>query len=147
MDKQYVDQVLPWVGRIERQFSILMREGLIPLNISYPEFRMVGMLWGEEAGLAQKDLASRLGLDASGVSVTLKGLEKKSHVERVRDADDARIVRVKCTPQAYKMESVLAVYQEQEEAAVSGLSASEKNQLLELLQKVSGNLSEKSGLL
>ncbi len=147
MDAKFDQNVLPWIGRIERQFSILMKEALAPLDLTYPEFRMVGILWGEEEGHSQKYLAARLGLDASAVSVTLKSLEKNKIVERVRDQNDARIVRVKCAPKAYEMTQVLSAYSEQEMSATSGFSDTEKQQLLQLLARVSQNLSQKTGLL
>lgn len=147
MSPDYTDQIMPWVGRIERQFSILMKEALGPLDITYPEFRMVGILLEEDEGLSQKYLAARLGLDASGVSVSLKRLEKKEIVERVRDPDDARIVRVKCTPKVYGMTEILDAYRAQEVCASENLSPEDKAQLTRLLSVVSENLSQKTGVL
>ena len=147
MDDQYKKLVLPWVGRIERQFSILMRDALAQHDITYPEFRLVGMLWGEVDGYSQKQLAKRLGQDASGISVTLKRLEKKGLVERIRDPDDARVYRVKCTSLVYEMEVVTNALVAQEELAVHGLEQDDVATLIELLSEISKNLSQKTGVM
>ncbi len=147
MDDQYKNLVLPWVGRIERQFSILMREALAEHDLTYPEFRLIGMLWGEDEGYSQKHLAARLGQDASGISVILKRLEKKGMVERIRAPEDARVYRVKCTPLVYQLETVTRALGTQEAIAVQGLKPDEISILTNMLEKVSLNLSEKTGVL
>ncbi|MFC7290169.1 MarR family winged helix-turn-helix transcriptional regulator [Hirschia litorea] len=146
MDQQFSNQILPWIGRIERHFSILMRDALAPIGVTYAEFRLVGLLFEEAQGVPQKVLAARLGLDASGISVTLKALEKKGIVVRERDKDDARILRVKCTPKAYEMKQVIEAFSAQELVAVEGLSSDDVKVLLGLLKRVSGNLGRKTGV-
>ncbi len=146
MDQQFTNQILPWIGRIERHFSILMRDALAPIGVTYAEFRLVGLLFEEAEGVPQKFLAARLGLDASGISVTLKALEKKGIIVRERDKDDARILRVKCTPKAYEMKQVIEAFHAQELVAVEGLSSDDVEALVSLLKRVSGNLGRKTGV-
>lgn len=146
MNTQFLSQVLPWVGRIERHFSILMRDVLAPIGVTYPEFRLIGLLIDETEGVSQKDLAARLGLDASGISITLKALEKRGLIARERDKEDARIMRVKCTPSADELNQVFQALSTQEAIAVKGMTPMEIDALTNLLGRVSENLSQKTGV-
>jgi len=141
MDPKFANMVLPWIGRIERLFSIAMSDGLSKVGLTYAEFRLVGLLWGEEGGVSQRDLAASLGQDASGISVLLKRLEEKGVVERGRDKKDARVIKVKCTPKVYEETHVVEHCEKIEEEATRGMSDEEKAQLVVLLQKVANNLN------
>ncbi len=128
------------IGRVERLTGLLLSERLAAFDLTYPEFRIVGVLLGEPQGITQKALASKLGLDPSSVSVAIARLEKKGVVVRVRDQADLRNMRVRCAAQIPRFGEVMAAVSELEEQAMRGLAPEERTLLAGLLRRVAANL-------
>lgn len=66
---------------------------LAPLGLTYPQYIVMLVLW-EGDGLSVSQLGERLALDSGTLTPLLKRLEENGMVERRRDADDERVVRV-----------------------------------------------------
>ncbi|EJL92405.1 transcriptional regulator [Herbaspirillum sp. CF444] len=62
---------------------------LAPLNLTYPQYLVMVVLW-EEEGIGMKDLAERLHLDAGSVTPLVKRLEVNGYVIRSRNPHDER---------------------------------------------------------
>jgi DNA-binding MarR family transcriptional regulator len=62
---------------------------LAPLNLTYPQYLVMVVLW-EEEGLGIKDIAERLGQDSGSVTPLLKRLEAVGYVIRNRNPQDVR---------------------------------------------------------
>lgn len=69
---------------------------LDPLGLTYPQYLAMLALW-ENDGLAVSELGERLFLDSGTVTPLLKRLEAAGLVQRERDAQDERRVRVHLT--------------------------------------------------
>jgi DNA-binding MarR family transcriptional regulator len=69
---------------------------LEPLGITYPQYVTLLALW-EEDGVSVKHLGERLALDSATTTPLLKRLEQEGIVERRRDEEDERVVRVYLT--------------------------------------------------
>ena len=69
---------------------------LEPLGLTYPQYLAMLALW-ENDGLAVSELGERLFLDSGTVPPLLKRLESAGLVQRERDAQDERRVRVHLT--------------------------------------------------
>ena len=69
---------------------------LDPLGLTYPQYLVMITLWDED-GQKVKSLGDRLGLDSGTLSPLLKRLEQAGLVERRRDREDERQVRVTLT--------------------------------------------------
>jgi len=69
---------------------------LAPLGITYPQYLVMLVLW-EQDGLSVSQLGERLALDSGTLTPLLKRLEAAGHVQRLRDADDERRVRLRLT--------------------------------------------------
>jgi DNA-binding MarR family transcriptional regulator len=96
-DPRLLEMILPLLARCERLSGELIQERLSGFGLSYGEFRLLGHLSGEAAGLNQKVLAARMGLDPSSISVALVPLERQGLVKRTRDPKDRRNVIVRLT--------------------------------------------------
>jgi len=59
------------------------------LNLTYPQFLVMVVLW-EEEGIGMKDLADRMGLDAGSVTPLVKRLEANGYVIRSVNPHDER---------------------------------------------------------
>ncbi|MBL8743832.1 MAG: MarR family transcriptional regulator [Myxococcales bacterium] len=66
---------------------------LEPLGLTYPQYLVMLVLW-EGEGISVKQLGERLALDSATLTPLLKRLEQQALVERSRDPDDERVVRV-----------------------------------------------------
>jgi len=69
---------------------------LEPLGLTYPQYLVLLVLW-ERDGLPVRELGARLALDSGTLTPLLKRLERQGLVERVRGADDERVVRIHLT--------------------------------------------------
>jgi MarR family transcriptional regulator, organic hydroperoxide resistance regulator len=69
---------------------------LAPLELTYPQYLVMLALW-EEDGLSVKRLGDLLALDSGTLTPLLKRLEQRGAVERLRDEEDERVVRIRLT--------------------------------------------------
>ncbi|CAH0352557.1 MarR family winged helix-turn-helix transcriptional regulator [Aquabacterium sp. CECT 9606] len=69
---------------------------LAPLGLTYPQYLVMMVLW-EHADLTVNDLGKRLQLDSGTLTPLLKRLEAAGLVQRQRDQQDERRVRVTLT--------------------------------------------------
>jgi DNA-binding MarR family transcriptional regulator len=77
---------------------------LDPLRLTYPQYLVMISLW-EEDGQKVKALGDRLGLDSGTLSPLLKRLEQAGLVERRRDREDERQVRVTLTAEGQALQA------------------------------------------
>jgi DNA-binding MarR family transcriptional regulator len=79
-----------------RAFTRAYAPLLAPLGLTYPQYLSMLVLW-EEDGLSVKTLGERLALDSATLTPLLKRLQQQRLVERRRDSEDERVVRVHLT--------------------------------------------------
>lgn len=97
-------------------------------------------LW-EQGAMSQTEIANRLGVKPSTITVSLKSLEKAGFVTRERDIDDQRIVRVNTTKEGTALQKpVHAVWSRLEDRTLTGLSRADAKELDRLLSKVVSQL-------
>ncbi|TNC23454.1 MarR family transcriptional regulator [Amycolatopsis alkalitolerans] len=90
------DQVCFALYAASRAVTSLYRPLLDELNLTYPQYLVMMVLW--EHGSSQvKDLGAALSLDSGTLSPLLKRLEKLEYVRRERRSDDERSVCVTLT--------------------------------------------------
>ncbi|MEH6345421.1 MAG: MarR family transcriptional regulator [Bermanella sp.] len=92
--------ILPSISKVQRLFSIILESKIRPLNLTLAEFRIVGLLMGEEQGFSQKQLAQKLSISSPSLSVSIASLEKKQWLQRINDEHDMRVKRVRIHPGA-----------------------------------------------
>lgn len=93
------------------------------------------------AGITQEELAMHIGVDKSNVTRTLAHLEADGYVERRPHPTDRRSVQVYPTDQAYEMlPAIVEVQSDWRAVLTQGLSAEEKEQLADLLERVEDNI-------
>ena len=80
------------------EMTKLYRPLLEPLNLTYPQYLVMLVLW-EQSGILVKELGARLHLDSGTLTPLLKRLEKAGFVRRQRDPRDERGVLVSLTKQ------------------------------------------------
>jgi len=60
------------ISKIQRLSSAKLEDSLKEHDLSLSEFRIVGLLLGEERGYSQKDLANLLGITSASLSVSIQ---------------------------------------------------------------------------
>ncbi|MED1865992.1 MarR family transcriptional regulator [Fictibacillus nanhaiensis] len=80
----------------EREITKLYRELLKELNVTYPQYLVLLLLW-EKHSLSVKELGQRLFLDSGTLTPMLKRMEINGLVERKRSAQDERSVIISVT--------------------------------------------------
>jgi DNA-binding MarR family transcriptional regulator len=88
----------------QRAFTRTYAELLEPLGLTYPQYLVFLALW-ERDGRAVNDLGGCLALDSGTLTPLLKRLEQRGLVERMRDRQDERVVKIHLTPQGRALRS------------------------------------------
>jgi DNA-binding MarR family transcriptional regulator len=111
----------------------LIQSSLNELNLTYPQFLVLSVLW-EEDGLKVNEIGKRLHLDSGTLTPLLKKLEAMNYVKRQRGEADERTVHVELT---YPGKSLQAKVQDvigplnEKFIAASELNLTELNQSLQ----------------
>lgn len=74
----------------------LIQTSLNELNLTYPQFLVLSVLWDED-GLQVNEIGKRLYLDSGTLTPLLKKLEAMNYVKRQRGTVDERTVYVELT--------------------------------------------------
>jgi DNA-binding MarR family transcriptional regulator len=119
-------------GRSAQEFGKL----LAPLNFTPPDAGILRLL-GRSPGLSQQELARRLDMHASRLVAVIDSLENRGLVARVINVDDRRLYSLQITEAGREALSAIGrVARAHDDAICSGLTAAERVQLGELLQKL-----------
>ena len=86
-----------------RAMTAAYRPILTELNLTYPQYLVLLVLWEEERVTVGR-LGERLQLDSGTLSPLLKRLEANGFVRRERSQDDERLVDVTLTPAGRRLE-------------------------------------------
>lgn len=96
----------------------------------------------ERDGVTQLDLVNTTGLKAPTISITLRNMERDGIVRREKNNNDRRETHVFLTDKGREMfKQAVAAYEEAEKVMLAGLSDKELKAIVELMGKMSANLS------
>lgn len=107
-------------------------------GLTYTQYITLLVLW-EQDSLSVSELGNKLLLDSGTLTPLLKKLEKSQLIERVRDKDDERIVKVYLTEKGRMLqESFLELPQKM--FCNSGIKLEEAINLKTMLNRLLGNI-------
>ncbi len=112
-------------------FTRVYKPLLDPLGLTYPQYLVMLVLW-EQENLTVKEIGERLFLDSGTLTPLLKRLQSAGLVERTRDANDERQVRITLTDKGRAIEGQVSAITD-ELVCVIGRS---EEKLLALTQEV-----------
>lgn len=109
------------------------------LNLTYPQYLVMSVLW-EEDGLLVHKIGQKLHLDSGTLTPLLKKLERMNYVKRTRNEADERTVSIQLTYPGKSLQSkalellkpLEEIYSEIENPELSTLN----NSLRSLLEKI-----------
>ena len=90
--------------RTSRAMTGLYRELLADLDLTYPQYLVMRLLW-QRGTLAVGEIGEVLGLDYGTLSPLLKRLQSAGLIERRRRSDDERSVDIALTPSGRALEA------------------------------------------
>lgn len=88
------------VWRLSMKWRVAVDRALAPVGLTHAQYVLLSSLYGmRRAGLhpSQRELAEHTGLEALYVSKLARSLEADGLIERTRDPDDTRAVRLALT--------------------------------------------------
>ncbi len=132
--------LLSRIARFSRLCAKLMEQHLAPLDITYQEVRIAGLLMGE-TDITQKELAEKLSVRAATLSVAIKKLEAQGLVERRTSNDDKRIQHLRLKPNK-KISKVDKVLDDVESLVCHGISAKDLATAQAVIQKLIKNAQQ-----
>jgi len=132
--------MVPSISKIQRLLTPLLEKALKKPGISLAEFRIVGILMGEESGFSQKQLAEKLGISSPSLSVSINKLENKQWVVRINDHQDQRIKRIALAPKA-NFESIYHLIMALESQATAGITEKDLKTTQRVLEKMLENIN------
>src|SRR5947207_6043374 len=92
------------VQRTADQFTRVLTEALKPADISPTQYNALRILQGAgKDGWSCSEVAERMVTRDPDITRLIDRLERRGLVQRVRSAEDRRIVRVRITPQGSKI--------------------------------------------
>ena len=113
-------------------------------GLSEGRFILLFLLEAAGGGIAPKTLAEQAGITRATVTGLLDGLEREGLIERQADTEDRRALKIQLTS---KGKLIAKEVFDQHSRWISGLfgnlSFEERDQLTQLLEKVSNNLTNK----
>jgi DNA-binding MarR family transcriptional regulator len=134
------------VGRLYgRQFDQLSR---VELGLSRAQCRLIAQVAWNESGQppTQAELAQNLDLTPMAVATLVDRMEAAGWIARRPSATDRRANAIVLQPSAVAaLDKAIAVGDRVQEAALAGFDASERKQLVSMLQRVRANLQGDAG--
>lgn len=111
-------------------------------GITLPRFDLMAQLERHPEGLRMGELSKRMMVTGGNITGITDQLEQEQLVVRVADSKDRRAYSVKLTPAGHQAFAQMAgVHEAWVAELLSGLSAEEKNQMINLLAQVKGHLN------
>ena len=119
-------------------------KGMGPGHRAFPRERvLVTILYADENGLRQKDLAAELGIHAPALTEQIDRLEGDRYLERVANPDDRRSTLIRLTEKGRARAYEVADERAERAAAIcAALTEEEKDTLIALLDKLFADADE-----
>ncbi len=131
------------LGRVCRLVGRSRRMKLESIGLHHAQGMILAQLWHHHDGMSQRALAQGLHISPPTASNTLQRMERDGWIERRRDQDDQRVVRVYLTDKARSLhQEAHASFRELDQEMSSVLSAEEQEIFRESLLKVHRYLNQ-----
>lgn len=124
--------------RAQQSVHQLFKAEVAPFGVTPGQYAVLQCLW-DENGQTAKQIADRLGLDASTVTGILDRMEQKGLIEKRVDPKDRRALKVLLTPKGEGLKDPLnEAIDSANRKALQGLSEEESETLRRILMNMAG---------
>jgi MarR family transcriptional regulator, organic hydroperoxide resistance regulator len=132
------------VAKVHARVEKTMTAALAPLGLKLPHYDILANIFRFPA-LTQQELANRLLVGRSNLSMLLPELEKRGLVARMPDSKDKRLRRLHLTDQGLALtQEALGIQVRVIEDMMGALTAEECDQLGDLMRRVGAYMAGKS---
>ena len=100
--KNIYEELGRWISILYRQFQIFINNELKDLNITSGEYIYLIKLYENEE-LTQEDLVEIYYIDRAAIARSIKSLEDKGYIKRIKNQKDKRYYQIQVTPKALKV--------------------------------------------
>lgn len=132
------ESLVSLISRLNRLFNHSIEASIATLDLSIQEFRITGLLLGE-AGISQKQLAQKLSVKPSTLSVALDRLEAKGVIHRVAHESDQRIKLLQLNSE-FDPTPAQQLLEDFEQKITQGISKADLITTVNVLAKISQSL-------
>ncbi len=130
------------VGLLGRLYDRHLQSGLKEFGVAPGQFAPLVMLF-EQDGLTQAELCRRINVEQPTMANTLARMERDGLIKRKADTGDKRRTLVFLTSKAKDAQSkIMGAVRNVSNQALSGLSASEQDEVFRLLSQMVDNLAD-----
>lgn len=137
------------IGILNRQFNIFLNRELAGTELNATEFMYIGYLYQND-GISQDDLAKEFLVDKAAITRTLKNMEEKGFVKRIKSESDGRERHIYLTDKAHRYEGLAESIQKKYIGAAGNLLNKKKQQeiestvsfMVDLIKSINMNLAE-----
>jgi DNA-binding MarR family transcriptional regulator len=127
------------ISRLNVYKNIYLSKALEPHGLGSGQYIFLLYLYRME-GASQDELTGEMLVDKATTARAVKKLEERGYIKRTRDEDDRRILRLQLTRKGVEFKPVLGnILDEWTRGLTVGLSEKEKEDLLNLLEKIEKN--------
>jgi DNA-binding MarR family transcriptional regulator len=127
-------------NHMARLFALVLAQAIRPLGLAPAQFMVLLELWREE-GLTQSDLVLRLDVEQATMASTLDRMERDGLIVRRPRPSDSRAQSINLTERARGLQAqAIQAARSVNALALSGLTETERAQLLTLMPRVIGAL-------
>ncbi|WP_199608655.1 MarR family winged helix-turn-helix transcriptional regulator [Flocculibacter collagenilyticus] len=123
-----------------KEVTRLYRPLLAPLNLTYPQYLVMLVLWEADSPIAIKQIGKQLLLDTGTLTPLLKRLEANALITRERLKEDERVVVIKLTNQGKQLKAKAEDIPKML-ACQSSLNLRELEQLSQVLEKLLNSMT------
>jgi DNA-binding MarR family transcriptional regulator len=124
------------VGKVNMLVERALNRGLAPLDLKCAQFDVLAAIY-RFPGLTQQELADKLLVGRSNMSMLLPDLLRRGLIERGRDDRDARVRRLRLTPEGASLShKAFAVQTGVIEGMMEALSAEECDALGDMMRRI-----------
>ncbi len=132
------ESLVSLISRLNRLFNHALEASIATLDLSIQEFRITGLLIGE-TGISQKQLAQKLSVKPSTLSVALDRLEAKGVIHRVTHSSDQRIKLLQLNSD-FDLRPAQQLLENFEQQITQGISKTDLTTTVNVLVKISQSL-------
>ncbi len=146
MTYNFEDTLLPWLGKINKEFSFLVQTTFEKNNIDLTRHQWIVLKkLNENNGQAQNDLALITDRDKTSLTRLINTMERKDLVKRVPDSLDKRINNIYITTKGEViLNTSIPIMKDLIADMQYGLMDTELKSTISILKKVKQNLETKS---
>ena len=126
------------INHTARLFARGLLERISPLGITIGQFPILLELW-EKDGVTQRELVRKLDIEQATVANTLNRMERDDLIVRKKHPTDSRSQQIWLTEKGAAIrEAAYGAANAQNQAALEPLTTAERDQFLDLMQRIIG---------